>query len=61
MPCYVPGFYFDHPEIVPHGVQGDFRFNKTDEVALRFASHETEVCIIDRLDMIEYIENNSIP
>jgi len=37
------GFYFDHPEIVPDGIQGDFRFNKNDEPASRFASNETEV------------------
>ena len=37
------GFYFDHPEIVPDGVQGDFRFNRNDEAASRFASNETEV------------------
>ena len=37
------GFYFDHPEIVPDGVQGDFRFNRNDELASRFASNETEV------------------
>ena len=37
------GFYFDHPEIVPDGVQGDFRFNRNDEPASRFASNETEV------------------
>ena len=38
-----PGFYFDHPEIVPHGIRGDFRFNRSDEPASRFASNETEV------------------
>ena len=37
------GFYFDHPEIIPHGIQGDFRFNRNDEPASRFASNETEV------------------
>ena len=37
------GFYFDHPEIVPHGIQGDFRFSRNDEPASRFASSETEV------------------
>ena len=37
------GLYFDHPEIVPDGVQGDFRFNRNDEPASRFASNETEV------------------
>jgi len=37
------GIYFDHPEIVPDGVQGDFRFNKSDEPVTRFASKETEV------------------
>ena len=37
------GLYFDHPEIVPDGVQGDFRFNRNDEAASRFASNETEV------------------
>ena len=37
------GLYFDHPEIVPDGVQGDFRFNRNDEPASRFASVETEV------------------
>ena len=37
------GLYFDHPEIVPDGVQGDFRFNRNDEPTSRFASSETEV------------------
>lgn len=37
------GMYFDHPEIVPDGLQGDFRFNRNDEPALRFAGKETEV------------------
>jgi len=37
------GMYFDHPEIVPDGIQGDFRFNKNDEAVVRFASIETEV------------------
>jgi len=37
------GMYFDHPEIVPDGIQGDYRFNKSDEPAIRFASNETEV------------------
>ena len=29
------GLYFDHPEIVPDGLQGDYRFNKNDEPAIR--------------------------
>ena len=37
------GMYFDHPEIVPNGVQGDFRFNKSNEHVARFASVEAEV------------------
>jgi len=37
------GLYFDHPEIVPDGLQGDFRFNKSGEHVSRFASNETEV------------------
>jgi len=37
------GMYFDHPEIIPDGVEGDFRFNKSDEQVSRFASAETEV------------------
>merc|ERR1712198_239910 len=37
------GMYFDHPEIIPDGIQGDFRFNKNDEAVVRFASIETEV------------------
>eukprot|EP00092_Neocalanus_flemingeri_P014859 GFUD01016044.1.p1 GENE.GFUD01016044.1~~GFUD01016044.1.p1 ORF type:complete len:541 (+),score=138.72 GFUD01016044.1:243-1865(+) len=37
------GMYFDHPEIVPDGLQGDYRFNKSDDPAIRFASNETEV------------------
>lgn len=37
------GLYFDHPEIVPDGLQGDFRFNRSDEAVARFASKETEV------------------
>merc|ERR1712130_636405 len=36
------GMYFDHPEIVPDGLLGDFRFNKGDEAVARFASNETE-------------------
>ena len=35
--------YFDHPEIVPSNVQGDFRFNKNGEHVARFASVEAEV------------------
>ena len=35
--------YFDHPEIVPHNVQGDYRFSKTGERVARFASKEAEV------------------
>ena len=38
-----PGLYFDLPEIVPDGLQGEFRFNRSDEPAVRFASAETEV------------------
>ncbi|XP_023332715.1 xylulose kinase [Eurytemora carolleeae] len=37
------GFYFTLPEIVPAGIQGDFRFNKSDEPVLKFASEETEI------------------
>jgi len=37
------GLYFDHPEIVPDGLQGDYRFNRNDEPAIRFAGNETEV------------------
>jgi len=37
------GMYFDHPEIVPDGLLGDFRFNKSDDAVSRFASNETEV------------------
>ena len=37
------GLYFDHPEIIPSGVQGDFRFSKIDERVSRFASKEAEV------------------
>jgi len=37
------GMYFDHPEIVPDGLLGDYRFNKSDEPAIRFAGNETEV------------------
>lgn len=37
------GMYYDHPEIVPDGLQGDYRFNKSDEPAIRFAGNETEV------------------
>ena len=37
------GMYFDHPEIVPQGVQGDFRFSKAGEHVARFASMEAEV------------------
>ena len=29
------GMYFDHPEIVPDGLLGDFRFNKGDEAVGR--------------------------
>ena len=29
------GMYFDHPEIVPDGLLGDFRFNKGDEAVAR--------------------------
>ena len=30
------GMYFDHPEIVPDGLQGDFRFNKANEAVARW-------------------------
>ena len=36
------GMYFDHPEITPAGVAGDFRFSKGDERVARFASKEAE-------------------
>lgn len=39
----ISGMYFDHPEIIPSGVQGDFRFNKAGERVSRFASKEAEV------------------
>ena len=29
------GMYFDRPEIVPDGLQGDFRFNKANEAVAR--------------------------
>ena len=32
---YFAGMYFDHPEIVPDGLLGDFRFNKSDEAVSR--------------------------
>ena len=35
--------YFDHPEIIPPNVQGDFRFSKSDDRVARFASMEAEV------------------
>ena len=35
--------FFDHPEITPCNVQGDFKFNKGDERVARFASKEAEV------------------
>ena len=37
------GVYFDHPEITPPLVMGDFRFNKAGERVTRFASKEAEV------------------
>jgi len=37
------GFYFDHPEIVPADLQGDFRFNKSDEAVAKFSSEEVEI------------------
>merc|ERR1719481_1518160 len=37
------GMYFDHPEIVPDGIQGDFRFNREDESVSKYASQETEI------------------
>jgi len=46
------GFYFDHPEIVPDGIQGDFRFNRNDEPASRFASNETEVRALVESQMV---------
>ena len=46
------GFYFDHPEIVPDGVQGDIRFNRNDEPASRFASNETEVRALVESQMV---------
>ena len=46
------GLYFDHPEIVPDGVQGDFRFNRNDEPASRFASNETEVRALVESQMV---------
>ena len=32
---FISGMYFDHPEIVPDGLLGDFRFNKGDEAVAR--------------------------
>ena len=36
------GLYFDYPEITPHDVQGDFRFNKDNDKVIKFASKEVE-------------------
>ena len=36
------GLYFDYPEITPHNVQGDFRFNKDNDKVVKFASKEVE-------------------
>jgi len=30
------GLYFDHPEMIPHGLEGDFRFNQMDQHVERF-------------------------
>ncbi len=35
--------YFDHPEITPPNLHGDFRFSKIGERVARFASKEAEV------------------
>jgi len=37
------GFYFDHPEIIPAAVQGDFKYNKSGEQVTKFNSAETEI------------------
>jgi len=37
------GVYYDNPEIIPAGVQGDFRYNKSDEAVKKFISPELEI------------------
>ena len=36
------GLYYDYPEITPHNKNGDFRYNKTNEKVVKFASEELE-------------------
>ncbi len=38
-----PAMYYDLPEITPHNLKGDFRYNKAGERVTRYASHEAEV------------------
>ena len=47
-PTFHSGMYFDHPEIVPDGIQGDFRFNKGDEPASRLESNGRAQCLNHR-------------
>jgi len=37
------GMYFDHEEIIPRGIKGDYRFNKSGANVERFGSAEAEV------------------
>ena len=36
------GMYYDYPEITPHNLQGDYRYNKDNEKVAKFASNEVE-------------------
>lgn len=35
--------FYDKKEILPKGIQGKFRFNKSNEPVKRFTSNETEI------------------
>jgi len=37
------GVYYDLPEIIPATLQGDFKFNKSDEAVKKFGSSELEI------------------
>ena len=36
------GMYYDYPEITPHNLHGNYRFNKDNEKVVKFASNEVE-------------------
>ena len=36
------GLYYDYPEITPHNLHGNYRFNKDNEKVVKFASNEVE-------------------